>query len=312
MFHTVLGPEKFRAGHRPLFRTARRRGGDLRRFREGARGRQRRRPVARSRSGTRRPERRRSERGSTMTRRRQTATLRLDQRVAPTPGQPDKKPMPIPLRTALIGEDSGSEIAPERLDPPRPVRAGSPLRRNPAKRRCCRSIAAFRRRSSFRPRAATASSSGWRKAMTTRSRATRRCRSWRSTPCSAGARGEQVDFEPLIRAARNTLRSNELDPAFKAEAILLPQEAVIAERVANRRSGRHPLRPRAIAGRARQRARGRSGQGAVGSRRRGRRSVAAGEGHAAASLGRAWIARRGRSRTRARSSPRRNSTPPTT
>jgi len=47
----------------------------------------------------------------------------------------------------------------------------------------------------------------------------------------AGARGEQPDFDPLIRAARNTLRSNELDPAFKAEAILLPQEGVIAERL---------------------------------------------------------------------------------
>jgi len=47
----------------------------------------------------------------------------------------------------------------------------------------------------------------------------------------AGARGEQPDFEPLIRAARNTLRSNELDPAFKAEAILLPQEGLIAERI---------------------------------------------------------------------------------
>ena len=47
----------------------------------------------------------------------------------------------------------------------------------------------------------------------------------------AGARGERPDFEPLIRAARNTLRSNELDPAFKAEAILLPQEGVIAERI---------------------------------------------------------------------------------
>src|SRR4029453_4461038 len=44
-----------------------------------------------------------------------TATLDLEQRVAPTPGQPDKKPMPIPLRTALIGEESGAEIAPEQL-----------------------------------------------------------------------------------------------------------------------------------------------------------------------------------------------------
>jgi aminopeptidase N len=48
---------------------------------------------------------------------------------------------------------------------------------------------------------------------------------------TAGARGEDVDPEPLVRAARNTLDSNALDPAFKAEAILLPQEAMIAERM---------------------------------------------------------------------------------
>lgn len=48
---------------------------------------------------------------------------------------------------------------------------------------------------------------------------------------TASARGEEVDPEPLIRAAGNTLGSNALDPAFKAEAILLPQEALIAERM---------------------------------------------------------------------------------
>ena len=32
------------------------------------------------------------------------ARLRLEQQVPPTPGQSDKKPMPIPLRIALFGE----------------------------------------------------------------------------------------------------------------------------------------------------------------------------------------------------------------
>src|SRR6185295_19094750 len=36
-----------------------------------------------------------------------SATLHLHQQVDPTPGQPDKQAMPIPLRTALIGETSG-------------------------------------------------------------------------------------------------------------------------------------------------------------------------------------------------------------
>src|SRR5690349_21471767 len=43
------------------------------------------------------------------------ATLHLSQHTDPTPGQPTKQPLSIPLRTALIGADSGSEVAPERL-----------------------------------------------------------------------------------------------------------------------------------------------------------------------------------------------------
>ncbi|MXO75279.1 aminopeptidase N [Altererythrobacter aerius] len=37
----------------------------------------------------------------------ETATLRLRQTVPPTPGQPDKQPMPIPLRLALFDRESG-------------------------------------------------------------------------------------------------------------------------------------------------------------------------------------------------------------
>jgi aminopeptidase N len=48
---------------------------------------------------------------------------------------------------------------------------------------------------------------------------------------TAGARGETVDAEPVIRAIGATLKSNALDPAFKAEAILLPSETLIAQRM---------------------------------------------------------------------------------
>ena len=44
-----------------------------------------------------------------------TATLHLEQHEDPTPGQPSKQPMPIPLKTALIGNESGHEICPEQL-----------------------------------------------------------------------------------------------------------------------------------------------------------------------------------------------------
>jgi aminopeptidase N len=47
----------------------------------------------------------------------------------------------------------------------------------------------------------------------------------------AGARGEVMDSEPVVRAIGATLASNSLDPAFKAEAILLPSESLIADRL---------------------------------------------------------------------------------
>jgi aminopeptidase N len=47
----------------------------------------------------------------------------------------------------------------------------------------------------------------------------------------AGVRGEQVDAEPVIRAVSATLTSNSLDPAFKAEAIALPSESLVADRL---------------------------------------------------------------------------------
>ncbi|MDB5736858.1 MAG: pepN [Sphingomonas bacterium] len=43
------------------------------------------------------------------------ARLTLTQAVPPTPGQPDKMPMPVPLRLALFGADSGAAIADERV-----------------------------------------------------------------------------------------------------------------------------------------------------------------------------------------------------
>lgn len=47
----------------------------------------------------------------------------------------------------------------------------------------------------------------------------------------ARARGQDANAEPVIRAIAATLRSNSLDPAFKAEAILLPSESLIADRL---------------------------------------------------------------------------------
>ncbi|HEU5482214.1 MAG TPA: DUF3458 domain-containing protein, partial [Sphingomicrobium sp.] len=47
----------------------------------------------------------------------------------------------------------------------------------------------------------------------------------------AEAEGGTGDIEPVIRAVGNTLRSNLLDPAFKAEAVLPPTEGLIGDRM---------------------------------------------------------------------------------
>jgi aminopeptidase N len=47
----------------------------------------------------------------------------------------------------------------------------------------------------------------------------------------AGARGESADPEPVIAAMRGTLLSNSLDPAFKGEALSLPTEGLIGDRM---------------------------------------------------------------------------------
>jgi aminopeptidase N len=47
----------------------------------------------------------------------------------------------------------------------------------------------------------------------------------------AGAKGEAADPEPVIAAIRDTLTSNALDPAFKGEALIMPSESLIGDRM---------------------------------------------------------------------------------
>ena len=47
----------------------------------------------------------------------------------------------------------------------------------------------------------------------------------------AGSEGRTMELDPVVEAVGGTLRSNSLDSAFKADAILLPSEALISERV---------------------------------------------------------------------------------
>jgi aminopeptidase N len=159
-----------------------------------------------------------------------TATLHLEQHEDPTPGQPVKQPMPIPLKTALIGEQSGHEICPERLillDQPKQSVTFENVTETPLlsinRNFSAPVIVTAERRPHELERLAQADTDPFARyeAM----------QELMMTALTAGARGEAVDAEPVIRAIDATLKSNALDSAFKGEAILLPSESLIADRM---------------------------------------------------------------------------------
>ena len=159
-----------------------------------------------------------------------TATLHLEQHVAPTPGQPVKQPMPIPLKTALIGEESGAEIASERLlviDEPSETVTFENVSEKPllsVNRGFSAPIVLDAERGAGElERLAGSDTDPFARYEAMQEMMMR--------ALTAGARGEPVDSEGVIRAVAATLQSNSLDPAFKAEAILLPSETLIAERM---------------------------------------------------------------------------------
>ena len=159
-----------------------------------------------------------------------TATLHLEQHVAPTPGQPVKQPMPIPLKTALIGEESGAEIASERLlviDEPSETVTFENVSEKPllsVNRGFSAPIVLDAERGAGElERLAGSDTDPFARYEAMQEMMMR--------ALIAGARGEPVDSEGVIRAVAATLQSNSLDPAFKAEAILLPSETLIAERM---------------------------------------------------------------------------------
>jgi aminopeptidase N len=138
--------------------------------------------------------------------------------------------MPIPLRTALIGADSGSEIAAERLilldQPTMRVTfdnvAEAPLLSINRGFSAPIILAAERHPGELERLAQTDTDpfARYEAAQDLMMRA-----------LLAGTRGEAGDVGAVIEAIGATLRSNALDPAFKAEAIILPSEASIADRM---------------------------------------------------------------------------------
>src|SRR4051794_21659548 len=159
-----------------------------------------------------------------------TATLHLEQRIDPTPGQALKLPMPIPLKTALIGDTSGHEICPEQLivfnqaqqsvtfenlaEPPllsinrdfsAPIIVEAERRIGELERLAQTDTDPFARYEAVQELMMRA--------------------------LVAGTRGETAETGAVIDAIDATLKSNSLDAAFRAEAILLPSESLIADRM---------------------------------------------------------------------------------
>ncbi|MES2326087.1 MAG: aminopeptidase N [Pseudomonadota bacterium] len=229
MFHTVLGPEKFRKGTDLYFE---RHDGEaatcddfVKALEDGSGVDLSAFKIWYSQAGTPKVGARLEHDPAT-----KTATLHLEQHEDPTPGQPVKQPMAIPLRTALIGEQSGAEIASERLivlDQPRQTVTFEGVTETPLlstnRDFSAPVVLTAERRPGELERLAQSDTDPFARyeAM----------QELMFAALTAGARGETVDAESVIRAIGATLKSNALDPAFKAEAILLPSETLIAQRM---------------------------------------------------------------------------------
>jgi aminopeptidase N len=158
------------------------------------------------------------------------ATLHLEQQVPSTPGQAAKSPMPLPLKTALIGEQSGAEIAGERLillDQGRASVAFDNVAEPPLlsinRGFSAPIVVEAERRAGELERLAQCDTDPFARYEAMQELMMR--------ALVGGARGEGVDSDAVVRAVGATLQSNSLDPAFKAEAVLVPSETMIAERM---------------------------------------------------------------------------------
>ncbi|SMF66458.1 aminopeptidase N [Allosphingosinicella indica] len=157
------------------------------------------------------------------------AHLTLAQQVPPTPGQPVKQPMPIPLKIALFGERSGDKLA-DRLVllegdeqeivldgvGERPVLSINRDFSAPVVVEAERSAAdlAFLSANDDNPFARY-------EAM----------QQLMLDTLIAAAAGQTPDHRPVIEAVEQTLTNTDLDPAFVAEAVLLPSEAFVGDQM---------------------------------------------------------------------------------
>ncbi len=228
MMHTILGPEKFRAGSDLYFE---RHDGeaatceDFVRAMEDATGVD----LARFRlwyfqAGT--PRVRASlTHGAGEGR----AHLRLEQDIPPTPGQPVKQPMPMPLKIALFGERSGNKIAEKTvlLEQNMEEITWEGIGERP--------VLSLNRDFSAPIVVESDRSPGDLAFLSARddnpfARYEAMQQLMVDTLVSAISTG-RADHEAVIEAVRQTLTDEELDPAFVGEAVLLPTEAFIGDQM---------------------------------------------------------------------------------
>jgi aminopeptidase N len=159
------------------------------------------------------------------------ALLTLEQTVPPTPGQPEKQPMPIPLRIALFGERSGRAFEEERLVVLEDERCEI-LFEGIAERPVLsinRGFSAPVIIDSDRSAADLAFLSAHDDDPFARYEAMQQLMV--DTLVGAVSTG-QADHGPVIEAVRNTLTDPKLDSAFIGETMLLPSEAFIGDQMA--------------------------------------------------------------------------------
>ncbi len=159
-----------------------------------------------------------------------TAVLHLTQAIPDTPGQSGKAPMVLPLRTALIGADSGTEIAAERLvvlDGAEAQVMFEDVAETPLlsinRNFSAPAIVAVDRRPGELERLAETDPDPFARYEALQELMMR--------TLVAGASGETADPAAVIAAMGSTLRANALDAAFKGEALIIPGEAMIGDRL---------------------------------------------------------------------------------
>ena len=229
MLHTILGAEKFRAGTDRYFAdhdgTAatcedfvlameQASGVDLTKFRlwYSQAGTPRVRAVLRHEAGDGR------------------AVLTLEQQVPPTPGQPAKKPMPIPLRIALFSERHGKPCETERLiilDEARHEVVFEGIGERPILS-INRGFSAPVIIDADRSAADLAFLSAHDDDPFARYEAMQQLM---IDTLTASVANGSADHGPVIEAVRNTLTDPELDAAFIGESVLLPSEAFIGDQM---------------------------------------------------------------------------------